>query len=82
MDGVFATKDQIDEKEFITREGFHYAVQTNWHAPDGSSADIYLIQFASATGAQSFTLGYQSGSRNAVGTEGTCPIPGSGEADS
>ncbi|GAA2810673.1 hypothetical protein GCM10010441_39160 [Kitasatospora paracochleata] len=42
--------------------------------------DIRLLQFATATGAQSFTLGTQSGAGNAVGTAGTYAIPSSGDA--
>ena len=42
--------------------------------------NILLLQFGSATGAQSFTLGYQGGAGAAVGTAGTFPVPGSGDA--
>ncbi|MFI9272912.1 hypothetical protein ACIGXM_19625 [Kitasatospora sp. NPDC052896] len=63
-----------------TDRGFQYAVRENWNASDGTQVDIDLLQFASATGAQSFVLAYQGGAGDAVGTSGTYAIPGSGDA--
>ncbi|MFC1416806.1 hypothetical protein [Streptacidiphilus cavernicola] len=54
VDGVFDTKDQADEKDFVTRQDLRYAAQTNWVAPDGSSVDVYLLQFGASDGAQAF----------------------------
>ena len=60
--------------------GFQYALRENWQGSDGTQANVFLIQFASATGAQSFTLGFQGGAANAVGTDGTYPVPHSGDS--
>jgi hypothetical protein len=58
--------------------GFQYAVRENWDAPDGTEADVMLLQFSSAVGAQSFALDYQAGDGNVVGTSGTYTVPSSG----
>jgi len=68
-----ATAEEVDR-------GFQYAVRENWIASDGSQADVLLLQFATATGAQSFVLDYQGGVGNTVGTGGTYTVPGSGDA--
>jgi len=60
--------------------GFQYAVREDWRGADGTQANILLLQFSSATGAQSFTLGYQGGAGDAVGTGGTYPVPHSGDS--
>jgi hypothetical protein len=60
--------------------GFQYAVRKSWVAKNGTQADIHLIQFASATGAQSFTLGYQRSGQDNVGSKGTYTVPASGDA--
>lgn len=75
-DSAHQPKDTAEE----TQRGFQYAVRENWNGSDGSSASILLLQFAAATGAQSFTLDYQSGAGDAVGSAGTFAVPGSGDA--
>jgi hypothetical protein len=72
-----------DNQRIIDEEndrGFQYAVREDWRGVDGSQANVYLLKFGSATGAQSFALESQSGARSAVGTAGTYAIPGSGDA--
>ncbi|MHA6758134.1 hypothetical protein [Streptacidiphilus sp. PAMC 29251] len=72
------------DRELVSNEeldrGFQFAVRKNWHASDGSQVDINLLQFSTATGAQSFTLAYQSSTGDDVGADGTFPVPGSGDA--
>lgn len=68
-----ATSEEIDR-------GFQYAVRKNWYASDGTQADVNLLQFSTATGAQSFTLGYQGSVADTVGAGGTYPVPGSGDS--
>lgn len=58
--------------------GFQYAVRESWDAQDGTQADVMLLQFSSAVGAQSFALDFQSGDGNNVGTAGTYSVPNSG----
>jgi hypothetical protein len=58
--------------------GFQYAVREDWVAKDDTEASITLLQFATVTGAQSFTLSYQSGAENATGRSAVFPIPGDG----
>ena len=63
-----------------TNRGFQYAVREDWNAADESQVDLYLLQFASASGAQSFVLDRQSGAGDAVGASGTYTVPRSGDA--
>ena len=76
--------DTAADRRQITAEeqdrGFLYAARKNWFGADSVQADVTLLRFSSATGAQSYTLGYQSGAGNAVGSKGTYRIPGSGDA--
>jgi hypothetical protein len=74
-----ATYQQQETAEDTDR-GFQFAVRENWFAANSTQADIYLVQFSSATGAQSFVLSHQGGAGNAVGSAGTYAIPGSGDA--
>ncbi|QMU76480.1 hypothetical protein GXW83_12750 [Streptacidiphilus sp. PB12-B1b] len=72
-----AHRSQVIDEE--TDRGFQYAVRENWIASDGVQADVVLLQFSSATGAQSFTLGYQGGAGDEVGRTGTYAVPGAGD---
>ena len=75
--------DPSDRQQVTSEEqdrGFRYAVRRNWTAKDGSQADVYLLRFAAATGAQSFTLGYQGSAADTVGASGTFTVPHSGDA--
>jgi len=72
--------DKQQDIDSNTSRGFQYAVREDWFGSGSSQADLYLIQFSSAAGAQSLTLADQSGTANTVGTAATYPIPGSGDA--
>ncbi|QMU68432.1 hypothetical protein [Streptacidiphilus sp. P02-A3a] len=76
VDASYAKQASTEE----TDRGFQYAVRENWNASDGTAADVYLVQFASATGAQSFVLEYQGGSGNDVGAADSYTVPGGGDA--
>ncbi|MBC3841313.1 hypothetical protein GXW82_16455 [Streptacidiphilus sp. 4-A2] len=76
-DTAVDTQRVTDEE---TDRGFQYAVREDWTGSDGSQADVYLVQFSSAGGAQSYVLACQDGNANTVGTSGTYQVPGAGDA--
>ncbi|MCP2313969.1 hypothetical protein [Kitasatospora paracochleata] len=61
VDGVFNPEDQSNEKTRVAGDGFNYAVQANWSAPDGTQADVFLIQFSGSAGAQDFVADVSEG---------------------
>ena len=63
-----ATAEEVDR-------GFQYAVRENWIASDGSQADVLLLQFATATGAQSFVLATRAGSGTRSAPGAPTPSP-------
>jgi hypothetical protein len=67
---------QADRQRVVseqTTRGFQYAVRENWNTGNGQEVDIVLLQFATAIGAQSYTLGHQSTAADEAGTGGTDP---------
>ena len=82
VDGVFTAKDQASEKTTAGRQGFKYAVETNWEATDGSSADVYLIQFSGSGGAQDFVSRVSEGtSEDETPIEPLSSVPGVPEGE-
>ncbi|WP_327071335.1 hypothetical protein [Kitasatospora sp. NBC_01302] len=75
----YAQADRQGVIDKQTTRGFQYAVRENWNTSDGQEADIVLAQFATATGAQSYTLGHQSSAGDKADAAGTYPIPNSGD---
>jgi len=57
LTACFDVKDRASEKEAARQEGFAKAVETNWNAPDGTQADLFLIEFNGAVGAADFVSG-------------------------
>lgn len=63
-----------------TERGIQYLVREDWNGNDDTQADLYLLQFSTTAGAQSYVLALQGSQADTVGTAGTYPVPGSGDA--
>jgi hypothetical protein len=61
VDAEFITADRASEKESLGEERFLDAVETNWHAPDGTQADVFVLQFGDAAGAEDYVSGVAEG---------------------
>jgi hypothetical protein len=59
--GFFASDAWTEEMSRGQRRGFVTAARRAWRTTDGSQADVFLVQFGSANGAQSLYDGLSSG---------------------
>ncbi|GAA1945287.1 hypothetical protein [Kitasatospora viridis] len=51
---LFVQSGQAAERSNLDSEGFKYAAEVNWNAPDGTQAAVFLAQFAHSSGAKDF----------------------------
>jgi hypothetical protein len=83
VDAQFVTEDRVSEKESLGQEGFRNAVETNWHAPDGTQADLFVIQFGDPAGAEDYVSSVAEGtSSHREPAEPLATLPGVGGGES